>query len=392
MPTLSPSSPRDAEPVTRCSASPAASDIPVAPPAASINLVLLTVRDNLLAREIIGAAMRATVSYPGVRLSLAYGGVDAAHREWLAAQCAATQAQGGEVRLMQHPDIQRRLQWAMASPQDWVLFLSDDDAFSVNYIGSLVRRAATVGPEVAIVAPMLYVGVTAGHTKTRRVEPVSGQVADRLEKFAARADLTGLLYYALHRRETVRDSFEQLAKMPHTPSYFDQLLTTRSILQGELAVTDESSMLVYDESNWVGVDACARSDARFYPQPAMVLFHELLWTADMIRLFRPHPEFGVLQEGLMQWMRTVLTRQFHTFERRCDVLGIVVDAEVAEMLQAVVTVVKWLHDVKPGEAFAAGLSSVEALAAEIQRTLLQRAAVASAGDTARQLAREEMPA
>jgi len=163
-------------------------------------------------------------------------------------------------------------------------------------------------------------------------------------------------------------------------------------MQGELAVTDEPSMQVRDESNWESLDACTRSDARFYPEPAMVVFHELLWTADMIRLFRPHPEFVVLQEGLKQWMRTMLTHQVRTFERRCEVLGIVVDGEVADMVRAVVTVVEWLHGVAPGKAFAAGLSSVEALAAEIQRTLLQRAAVANVNNPTRQLAREELPA
>ena len=306
----------------------------MSPLSPSVNLVLLTVRHNLLAREIIDAAMRATVAYPGVCLSLAYGGVDAGHGEWLVTQCAAWQALGGDVRLMQHPDIELRLQWALASPQDWVLFLSDDDTFDLNYIGSLVRRVAVAGPEVAIVAPMLYLGVAAGRTLTRRVEPIGGPVADRLAKFEARADLRGgpLLRHAPtgHREGLLRGDGEDA----HPPSYVDQLLTARSILQGELVVTDEPSIQVRDESNWDGMNAVARSDARFYPEAAMVLFHELLWAADMIRLFRPHPEFVALQEGLRQWMRTKLTHQVHAFGRRREVLCIAVDEEVAEMLRA----------------------------------------------------------
>ncbi|MEY2686786.1 MAG: hypothetical protein RL375_984 [Pseudomonadota bacterium] len=341
-------------------------------PAYSINLILMTLRNSDMARDIVEAGLGASLRHPGTRLTIAYGGSDPIHAAWLAERAASAVAQGAEVRLIRHIDIRTRLRLAFDLDKDWTLFLADDDPFSLNYLSSLARQSLDAGPGIATIAPTAYLGIAGEHTLSRRVHPLHGATAaDRMDLYMAEPALQGVLYYALHRSCLVATWLDHLGARGFAPSYFDILLTGWCASHGDRLVVSEPAVQLRDESNWVGTAACVGSDARFYPLPAMTLFHELYWSADMTRLMRRHAEFDTLLPMLHKWIDTMLSRLLALFEQRRQLLGLAHDQDHLLMVRAVVTLVRWLRDVGDGPDFRAGLTQLEALADEIERAFLE---------------------
>ena len=131
-------------------------------------------------------------------------------------------------------------------------------------------------------------------TRAPALPPQGDSAADRLGRFLANNTQQGIFYYALQRSALVGTWLDYIATRPYTPSYLDQLLAAWCASHGNRLVVNEASMQLRDESGWVGFAACVYSDARFYPLPAMTLFHELFWSADLCRLLRHHPQFESL--------------------------------------------------------------------------------------------------
>jgi hypothetical protein len=339
----------------------------------SINVVMMTLHATELARDIVEAGLRAARRCPGLRFTVAYGGQDGAHGAWLQAQVDQATHDGAEACLIREVAIITRLRLAFDATRTWLLFVADDDPFSLNYLTSLARRSLEAGPEVATIAPTYYLGMAGEHSLLRRVEPLQGDsAADRLGRFLANNTQQGIFYYALQRSALVGTWLDYIATRPYTPSYLDQLLAAWCASHGNRLVVNEASMQLRDESGWVGFAACVYSDARFYPLPAMTLFHELFWSADLCRLLRHHPQFESLLPLLRKWLDARLSITVTNFEKRREVLQLPGEDEHMLMLHAVVNTLRWIKGISRGPSFADGLASVEALASEVEAAFLER--------------------
>jgi hypothetical protein len=339
----------------------------------SINVVMMTLHATELACDIVEAGLRAARRCPGLRFTVAYGGHDVAHAAWLEARLdQATQA-SAEVRLIREVGILARLCLAFDIRKTWLMFLADDDPFSLNYLTSLARRSLDAGPEVATIAPTFYLGMAGEQTLLRRVEPIcAATAAERLGRFLANNAQQGIFYYALQRSSLVGTWLAYIQTRPYTPSYLDHLLATWCASRGDRLVVNEAAVQLRDESGWVGFASCVRSDAKFYPLPAMTLFHELFWSADLSRLLRNHPNFRSLLPLLRQWIDAKLSATVVQFDQRREVLQLPCEEEHRLMLRAVATTLRWVKGISPGPAFGDGLASIEALADEVEAAFLER--------------------
>ncbi|MEY4748207.1 MAG: hypothetical protein RIQ60_421 [Pseudomonadota bacterium] len=339
----------------------------------SINVILMTLHATELARDIVEAGLRAAARCPGLCFTVAYGGQDADHGAWLQSSIDQAVEGGAEARLIRDVGILTRLRSAFDASKTWLLFVADDDPFSLNYLTGLARRSLEAGPEVATIAPTYYLGVAGNQTLLRRVEPMQGANAvERLTHFLANGSQQGIFYYALQRSVLVDTWLAYIETRPYTPSYLDQLLATWCTCHGNRMVVDEASVQLRDESGWVGFAACVRSDAKFYPLPAMTLFHELFWSADISRLLRHHPDFDALLPLLRKWMDARLTALVTHFDQRREVLQLPPDDEHKLMLHAVATTLRWVKGISAGPSFGAGLASLEGLAREVESAFLER--------------------
>ena len=262
-------------------------------PASGINIVMLTVRTGQTMRDILETLERSVARHPQVRLTVADGSLDPEKTAWLTQLAARSNA---DISLIFQQGIVERLQAALALDKGWTLFVSDDDAFTLDYLDAYLQELPSLSPDVAALAPSLYVGTVGGQVLTRQVKPCQQATPEaRLAAWQAQDAVQGVLYYSLIRTPIVCEWFEYLAGKTHSPSYSDQLLTALVAARGKISVVPSGSVLVRDESNWATAEAAVASDLRFYPEPDFVLLHEAFWVADLVRMLglSAYPELAV---------------------------------------------------------------------------------------------------
>lgn len=336
----------------------------------SVNVVLMTIRSSNVATEIISSVVHVLSMFTGLRLTIAYGGDDLSHREWLLDQQRKIASAGGDLVLIFLVDPVDRFDKSISPDKSWTIFISDDDPPSTNFLRALVNRTTTAPAETTLVAPTFYLGVGGESVFCRKTREISDASApDRLMTLFSVADQIGSLYYSAHLTSVLLEWKSFIRSRSMLPSYVDQLLVCWSAARGPFVVTDEPTVMLRDDSNWVGLEACTNTDARIYPVRRLALFHELFWTADMISLMFRHEQRVELLATLHQWMLESLSRLVSIFDQRAAILNETTDAKALELLHGVVDIVRWLHAVTTTAEFIGGIHRIVELATEAERAL-----------------------
>jgi hypothetical protein len=343
-----------------------------------INIILTTIRFDDAFRDIVDAAIRACRRNPGLRLTIADGSLEAAKAAWIDAEMRAA---GADIVLIRDPDFSRRLQAAVDPAFAWTLFLSDDDPFTVNYFSSFAAKARKVGPEVTTIAPSLYLGHGCGRLMVRTASPFAGStLAERLRRFHAQPLLAPASFYSLVRTRVVAEWSRYLHGKGYSPSYADQLLTTLSVARGDFEVVEGFTALIRDEATWIDPDQSTRANARYYPRPEMVLFHELFWIADMVALLSGSDGFADACPELKSWAMRMMAALANEFPRRAAFLGASATAALAQPVEGCAMIQRWLQQTSDPAQLANGFAFVADFAAQTQAAILDPVAPAE-GDS-----------
>ncbi len=295
----------------------------------TINLVLMTIRFDAKVKSIIEAGALASQNNPNVRLTVADGSMDPDKAIWVQALAQRT---GADIALVQCVDIRERLNVAVQDDFEWTLFMADDDPFTVNYLNAFIEKAPTVGPEVSAIAPSIYLGLFGHTTLARTVKPIVEDDSNgRLLNLFSQDLVQCVLYYSLTRTPVIRQWLDHVNTKAVTPSYTDHLLTTLTAASGAVVMVDDTSVLVRDESNWSTKGQCVQSDLRFYPQPGMVLFHEIFWSADLIRMLARRDDFVQLVPALKLRVVSLLAKQFTSLELRASMVSLPAQVDWREL-------------------------------------------------------------
>jgi hypothetical protein len=342
-----------------------ASRQPVGP---TINLVLMTIRFDAKVRSIIQAAALASQEHPGVRLTVADGSMDASKAAWVQQLAERT---GADIALIQCEDIRERLNLAVQDAFEWTLFMADDDPFTVNYLEAYIDKAATVGHEVAAIAPSVYLGLFGHSTLPRTIEPMQELSSCERLGHLYRQDLVQcVLYYSLTRTGVVRQWLGHVSAKAVTPSYTDHLLTSLVAASGAVVTVDDSTVLVRDESNWATKGQCVLSDMRFYPHGAMVLFHETFWSADLIRLLAQRTDFAQLLPALKPRVVSLLAKQFNTLELRASMVKVSSQLQWRELQMAGLQIMQALDQAETPEAICEHMADLADLSDRVEAAFL----------------------
>ena len=300
-----------------------------------INVVLLTNRSNLLCKEIILSSIDITNRVENIFLTVAYGGFDEVFKSWL------TEVRSYKYfRTVIDTDFLPRLLEATALPSEWVLFISDDDPFTVNYIQEVVNTCRLADKDARIVAPCYYLSITNGvGTVHKTISLTDDEPSKRYKHLIENPLFSGLGYYAAHRYATVAHWIKFLAGLSWLPSYSDQLLVTLGATSGKVLVAGSLTAIVRDETNWGSLEACFRSDSRAYTPPTLTLYHELFWIRDMAAILNEQFYKNEFTIRFHEWAKSLLLRNIEWFIPRCQVLGLVNQKHIIEYTAAVHSVV-----------------------------------------------------
>lgn len=288
----------------------------------SVQLVLPTINWHEGVVRVVRAAADACARYEHVRLVVADGRGLEPLRDFVE---SLRQKGGGDLRYLHTTSLIERFDRAVDTACAWTIFLTDDDAFTTDYLDLLIEGTRDATPDVAIVAPT-HCLVTSGAVvaKTRAAPTLRHPTAaSRLHALYSDRDANVSLYFAAHRTSAVRQWIDTLLLKGYTPSYYDQLLIAISVAQGAVITTTRVAVLVRDEHNWSHQDRVIETDSRYYPHRGMVFCHELFWVGDVVRAVDPTVEGEALDPAFVLLARELLPNLFSLRERRGALLRLV---------------------------------------------------------------------
>jgi hypothetical protein len=330
----------------------------------SVNIVLLTIRDSMIAREIILSGAHAASSLQGLRFTVAYGGSNDKHREWLLKIQSDVSSKGGDLTLILIADPDERLKRAIVAEKNWTIFISDDDPPSTNFLRVLAEKTKNAPQGTTLIAPKYYLGFTDSETILRTSIAITGATPRaRIESLLTRQELAGVFYYGAHLTSCVTRWLDFFSQRDPIPSYADQVLSYLSVLSGEVHLADENAVLLRDESNWVGIESCTRSDTRNYSAAKMVAFHELFWVSDTINLIDFCAcDVVATTSVLRSWIDVMLSRCVGLFDVRMNVLGEVAYEHDIVLLRAIVSIISWIRTPMDDASFSRNVFRISELA------------------------------
>jgi len=346
-----------------------APESPISAPrkADGINVVMLTVRTTDTMRDIVDTLVRTASRDARVRLTIADGSMDPGKAQWLTQLAART---GADMRLIFEPGIVERFKAALTDDKAWTLFVSDDDHITNNYLDEYLHQLDALEPGVVALAPALYVGKMSDRLLLNQVKPCSADApAHRLQAWQAQHGVQGVLYYSLIRTPVVLEWSHYLSTKTHAPSYSDQLLTALIASRGKIAVVKGASVLVRDESGWETLAGGIESDKRFYPRSDMVLIHEGLWVADLVRMLDigRHPE---LAAALKPRAAALLNNMFEMVSARATKVTSTADIDWQAVLRPALHCYGELVQAEKRDDIARAFQAIERWATETESRLL----------------------
>lgn len=332
-------------------------------PGCSVQILLLTYRASVLADDIFQSAAGLALCRPGVQVVVAWGGQEGPRLEQWRHDVAQYQALGADVVLVVHASGLERTRQALAMPKAWVLPLADDDPMAVNYLRAMVDATLHADHDISALLPSNQVQNGDTQTISRRNAGWLQPDADtRLLDMLAHPAQQGTLFWAMYRHAVVKEWLAFALQLPFQPSYLDQFLPHLAACHGRIAIAPEETILLKDERNWQGEAAGTRTNARYYPQPEMALYHEWLWAADLWKMLGQRTADTRVQLALKAWARHMIGHMFDVFDTRRQLLGLQLSASHIQTLETLRAPCQWLLGPDLAEDVADGMSQLAALA------------------------------
>ncbi len=334
--------------------------------AVTVQLILPTINWHDGVARVVSAAADACTRHQGVRLVVA----DGRGLEPLRHFVESLRVEGGaDLRYLHVTPLIERFDQAVDAACDWTIFLTDDDAFTINYLDLLIAGARDAAADVAIVAPTHCLVASGAVLQKTRMAPTLRQptAALRLEALYRDRDANVSLYFAAHRTTAVRQWLDTLRTKGYTPSYYDQLLIAMSVARGAVITTTRVAVLVRDEHNWSHQDRVIETDAKYYPHRGMVFCHELFWVGDVARALAIHHEGDALDTAFVLLARELLPNLFSLLERRCALFGLVPTDTLQREFEVLAPFVLALLEAPTSMTHRYALSELTATAERLER-------------------------
>jgi len=263
-----------------------------------------------------------SASQPEVEFSFGYGGSNKQDIAFYQEYINNLNVHDGKPRLIVEKNLFKRLDFCIKSEKKWTLFVADDDTLSEHYIEKFLVASISAGPFVNVITPGKYKMTSAGRPVTEHAT-VTIENIDPALRYASllKSKLPGLAFYAMHRSSNVRDWMQLLNEKKYFPSYSDQLLVTLDLIKGSSIRLLDDCFIVRDQSNWDSAEGGFASDAKYYPTSEFLLFHELFWCADMLRLTGGLDEFKQTEDLFCKWSGRMLRRAARSYNKRSKYLN-----------------------------------------------------------------------
>lgn len=245
-----------------------------------INIILMNIRHDLQARLNILIAIEVARKYDFVKVSIGYGGVNDDHVNWIKSNLSELDG----VNLLVQDSILSRFSWALEIESDWVIFLSDDDPITTNYLDILINEINRSDLSIANIFPKYYALTDGGATEVVELNSIIGdEPFVRFVEYVAGKN-AGIRYYSAHRSGTIKSLVKDKILDNFFPSYLDQLIVASSIIDGNSIPCEGANFFVYDYGNWRDLQNSIISDAKFYKEKSMLFYHEIYWIKDYLKL------------------------------------------------------------------------------------------------------------
>jgi hypothetical protein len=252
----------------------------------SLMVFIPTIRSDLQAAINISNLFEFS-SMTKVSVLIGYGGDNLEYFNSIQIRADFYNSIGAKISLFNHTSLFKRFEWAFGHQKTWVLFVSDDDPFTTNHLESyrtFIESPLTDLTNVTSIIPNSY--FITNHKDMICYKPVcydDSSTEARIKKMLS-TPYNGLRFWAAFRTESIRERITEAVKNRFMPSYFDQLLVYSACLEGISVRHEGVGGIFYDNVNWATYERANRSDLRSYEIPTMILFHEVLWLNDYIRL------------------------------------------------------------------------------------------------------------
>lgn len=288
---------------------------------ASVNIVFLSYRSTLLARQIFSSCCDVSCRFPGVEFSFGYGGENSEDLDYYQATIHNSTSRGARIRFLHTSDLLQRLDYCLQSSKRWTIFVADDDELSEDYLLSFILTSLEVGEDVSLITPSKYRWMLSnGQNDDYVPQPIIHKTAELRYHALINCPLSGSAYYAMHRTVNVSKWLAFMRSKEFFPSYCDHMLVTLDIMAGKSVATLSDSYLVKDISEWKTVKTRTAADGKFYPRPSYVLFHELFWCADMVKMISEINDSNELLVHVGKWVGGQLWHLNANYAQKLDYL------------------------------------------------------------------------
>lgn len=336
-------------------------------PSCSVQVILLTYEDRVLADDTFHAAVALAARQPGLQVVVAWGGSEGERQDRWLQDIEGWRALGADVRWVADPSPLVRVQRALADPKEWVLPVADDDPMAVNYLRALVdgTLAADEGSAAVLASNHVQNG-DQGSTATRIRGWTQPDPESRLIDMLVRPGLQGTLFWGAYRHAVFAEWLDVALSLPYQPSYLDQFLPHLAACHGRLEVAREETILLKDERHWQDDVSCARTNARYCPQADMSLYHEWFWAADLWNLLAGRTAGMRVPMALKLWSRHMMGHMLDRFDQRRQWLGLSLAKEHVQILEVLRQASGWLFESDDPDTVVSGMTELAQLALDIR--------------------------
>ena len=288
---------------------------------ATVNVILLTIRFLPVTRDIIHHVVGAAEDAMDVHVTIADGQDDDQKKEWIVRQ---TRNLAGEGRFtyIGLKDPTQRLLRAVQLETEWILPISDDDPYSINFIRSICGEARIASSDTMAVAPYAYLSYSPRQVMLYRLRNIEEQEQSARLLSLYTQQLHGSLYYSVIRRKAYVAFLEFLRTKTIPPTYGDQLLVSYLAMKGKIVASKEESFYVKDDRDWHDPQRAIIKDSGSYPNKYLALFHEIFWMSDLFTFLRSHGLEDAAVPSLTFRAVALLAAGVSVFENRLRVLEV----------------------------------------------------------------------
>jgi hypothetical protein len=282
---------------------------------------MLTYRSDVIAKVNLKIALETVLNSSNVRLILGYGGDEATHGAWLNNLKFQTEEKYS-FELFYETSVAKRLNWALDFPSEWVIFVTDDDIISSNYLSALIKDINCASNTIANIFPRYYGINNESSVEYLRLEEISDSDSFSRAVSYILSSNNGIRYYSAHRVGNIKKLFNEKFTSNFLPSYLDQLITLSTLLEGASISCSEPNILIYNLENWVDAESCIKSDAKFYEIDKMIFFHEILWMTDYVEILYSYCTRDYHYEWIKSYCLSRINDCLNTFIQRLDLINI----------------------------------------------------------------------